>query len=254
MSYKKIVHGKHMNRIKPIPKSALCGCLPGISYEEIALLLHTSEVDFLEWRLDLFIQAHSLRKTLNALSLLAVAPRLPVLVTNRPVREGGVFDGDEVLRLEILNKAVAAGAEWVDLEEDTPGEIVEDFKAAKVRTVLSHHDFSGTPGRLTLHRLAERMARKKTDVLKIVTHAKAPEDNLAVLDLIPFGRREFGMEVIAFCMGEAGRWSRLACLLLGSPWTYVQLPGTSAAASGQLAAAEMHTLLATGGWLEDPGR
>ncbi|NTW34754.1 MAG: type I 3-dehydroquinate dehydratase [Syntrophobacteraceae bacterium] len=31
-----------------------------------------------------------------------------------------------------------------------------------------------------------------------------------------------------------GCWSRLACLLLGSPWTYVQLPGQNAAAPGQL--------------------
>lgn len=236
-----------------LKKPALCGCLPGISREKAAEVLHTSEVDLLEWRLDLSIQSHSLQETLNALSLLAVTPRLPVLATNRPVREGGAFEGDEALRFEILRKAVAAGAEWVDLEEDTPMEIVAEFKAKKIGTVLSHHDFSGTPDRLALHRLAERMTRKRADVLKIVTQANSPEDSLAVLDLIPFGRRQLGMEVIAFCMGDAGRWSRLACLLLGSPWTYVQLPGTLAAAPGQLSAAAMRALLKTGGWLQHEG-
>lgn len=239
-----------MDREPVLKKPALCGCLPGISREKAAEALHTSEVDLLEWRLDLSIQSHSLQETLNALSLLTVTPRLPVLATNRPVREGGAFEGDEALRFEVLRKAVAAGAEWVDLEEDTPGEILAEFKAKKIGTVLSHHDFSGTPDRLALHRLAERMARKGTDILKIVTQANCPEDNLAVLDLIPFGRRQLGVEVIAFCMGDAGRWSRLACLLMGSPWTYVQLPGTSAAAPGQLTSVAMRTLLKTGGWLQ----
>ncbi len=232
-------------------KTALCGCLLDVPIEEIPKLLTNDQVDLLEWRLDMFIQKHSLEKTLEALRFLSTEPRLPVLVTNRPVREGGVLEMNEELRLEVLRKAVGAGAEWVDLEEDTPESIVEEFKSRGTRTLLSHHVFSGTPDRLTLQRLAERMAIKKPHVLKIVTLAHAPEDNLRVLDLIPFGREELGMEVIAFCMGPAGRWSRFACLPLGSPWTYVQLPGPSVAAPGQFTAAEMHTILETGNWLEE---
>jgi len=61
------------------------------------------------------------------------------------------------------------------------------------------------------------MARKGTDAIKIVTLARAPGDCLRVLELIPFGRVELGLDVIAFCMGNPGRWSRLASLILGSP-------------------------------------
>ncbi len=117
------------------------------------------------------------------------------------------------------------------------------FSREKSRCLLSHHDFSATPDRLTLQRLAAAMAQRKPHAIKIVTYARTPEDNLRVLDLIPFGRQELGMEVLAFCMGPLGRWSRLVSLLLGSPWAYVQFPELSAAAEGQFTATEMRQLL-----------
>ena len=51
------------------------------------------------------------------------------------------------------------------------------------------------------------------------------------------------MKVLAFAMGPLGRWSRLVSLLLGSPWTYVQLSELSMAAEGQFTAPEMRALL-----------
>jgi 3-dehydroquinate dehydratase type I len=180
---------------------------------------------------------------LAALPLLSFFPRHPVVATNRPKREGGSFEGTEDQRLEILGKAVDAGAEWVDMEDWVEEGRLRAPCGLNARLLLSHHDFSRTPDRLALRRLAETMARKDPDAIKIVTYAQSPEDGLRVLELIPFCRQELGMEVVAFAMGPMGRWSRLVSPLLGSLWAYVRLPELSPAAEGQFSAAEMRALL-----------
>jgi 3-dehydroquinate dehydratase I len=224
-------------------KRALCGCVTDVAAEQLGGLLHHPEVDLLEWRLDVFSQRYGRQGTLGMLPVLSAFPRHPVVVTNRPKSEGGAFEGSEDQRLELLTKAIAAGAEWVDLEDWVEEERVRGFRLQSARILLSHHDFSGTPDRLTLQRLAETMARKDPDGIKIVTYIRAPEDSLRVLELIPFGRQELGMEVLAFGMGPLGRWSRVVSLLLGSPWAYVQLSELSPAAEGQYTATEMGMLL-----------
>src|SRR5438094_277002 len=66
--------------------------------------------------------------------------RVPVLVTCRPTWEGGLFDGTEEERRRVLEQAIAAGAEYVDVEwaagfDDLVG------AATQSRVVLSNHDF-----------------------------------------------------------------------------------------------------------------
>ncbi len=225
------------------PEHALCGCLTDVPAGKLPELFCHPEVDLLEWRLDAFFKRYGLEETIDALSMLSDLPRHPVLATNRTKSEGGLFDGAEHLRLEILGRAVDAGAEWVDLEDRIVESALQRFQSKKARILLSHHDFSGTPDRLSLRRLAKTMAQRKPHAIKITTYARSPEDNLRVLELIPYGRQELGMDVLAFCMGALGSWSRVVSLLLGGPWAYVQLPGLSAAAEGQFTAGQMRSLL-----------
>ena len=47
-------------------------------------------------------------------------------------------------------------------------------------------------------------------------------------------------KTVAFCMGEQGKFSRILCLHLGSPFTYVSLG--KAIASGQFSVDEIKSL------------
>lgn len=224
-------------------KHKLCGCLMDVPPSELPEVLKCPDIDLLEWRLDSTLAGHTTQDILQALSALREPHRVPVLATNRPTREGGLYSGNESDRLALLEKAVESGAEWVDLELDVPSGALNRFVSLGARVLLSHHDFSSTPEEETLRARAREMARRGTQAIKIVTRAREPEDNLRVLGLIPWAQRELGRPIIAFCMGAAGRWSRVACLLLGSPWTYVQMSGRSSAAPGQLTVEEMKQLL-----------
>lgn len=225
------------------PRARLCGCLMEASLQELPALLCHPDADLLEMRLDGFAARHGIAKTREMLSLLSISPRNVVMATNRHRRDGGLFEGDEEERVLLLLDAAAAGVDWIDLEDYVSEELTERFKSMKRKVLISYHDFSGTPSGQDLRGKLAKMAQSGADAAKIVTLARSPEDNLRVLELIPIGKKEFNVDVIAFCMGALGRWSRIACLLLGSPWTYVQLPGQTAAAPGQVTAAEMRSLL-----------
>ncbi|NIS60800.1 MAG: type I 3-dehydroquinate dehydratase, partial [Proteobacteria bacterium] len=79
------------------------------------------------------------------------------------------------------------------------------------------------------------------NIIKIVTYANTMEDNLRVLELIPHARKR-GLEIIAFCMGEMGRISRVMAALLGSYFSYASLEKGAESAPGQLTVQEMEVI------------
>ncbi len=62
--------------------------------------------------------------------------------------------------------------------------------------------------------------KKFSNYIKIVTMAKSINDASLVLSLYNDNKNT---QLIAFSMGKHGRMSRILCLLLGSPYTYVSL-------------------------------
>ena len=56
--------------------------------------------------------------------------------------------------------------------------------------------------------------------VKIVTTAKSAKDSTTTLQLYSQNKKS---NLIAFAMGDNGRLSRILCLYLGSPYTYVSL-------------------------------
>jgi 3-dehydroquinate dehydratase type I len=183
--------------------------------------------------------SEEIRFFFNALS---AGSRLPVIATNRPLREMGVFSGPEDLRLNMLEEAAKSGAEWIDLEHDADVGSIGVFRRAGAKVLLSWHDPAGTPDGKILRAKLESMSKMGADALKIATMARSDEDNLRVLELIPLAGRQFGIDLVAFCMGPAGRWSRVVSIFLGSPWTYAQFAGRPTA-PGQLTVQEMRELI-----------
>ena len=200
------------------PKGLVCGCYFGPSMRDLPRYLRHPGLDMIELRLDTFIK-DSLEKASGPLAYLASPTRAQVIATNRPRREGGSFAGAEKDRFDVLVRAARAGAEWVDVEFGTPPEVMDSIRGFGPRLLVSYHDFKKTPSLRKLRKIVEQLSQSGADAIKIAVQAASQADNLAVLGLIPFAKEEFGKDLVAFCMGPKGRWSRVACLFLGSPWT-----------------------------------
>jgi 3-dehydroquinate dehydratase type I len=109
------------------------------------------------------------------------------------------------------------------------------------KIILSWHDFSGTPDASKLEEVLGEMLAADGDILKIVTQASQPDDNLRVLSLIAKARAA-DREIIAFCMGAAGKWSRVVAPYLGSFLTFAPFSKKGASAPGQLTVNEVRRL------------
>ena len=141
--------------------------------------------------------------------------RGPVIVTCRPVREGGRFDGAEDERLEVLDRAAALGAEYVDLEWDSAHMPLVARRGGR-GVIVSSHDFDGVPADLPARFAAMRATG--AEVVKIAVTAHRLADNLPLLAL---GRESVGHGRVALvAMGDAGLPSRVLAARFGSCWTY----------------------------------
>ncbi|MBO4467459.1 MAG: type I 3-dehydroquinate dehydratase [Bacteroidales bacterium] len=141
---------------------------------------------------------------------------------------------------ELLELAIEAGAKYVDLEMEAPAAVGRRIREAcrNYGTVLirSYHDFKGTPPASVLESILERARTFGGEVVKIVTAATSKADIDAVMSL--YDKAAPGT-LVAFCMGEAGRDSRLEALRRGAPFTYACVSEEDATAPGQWTSAQM---------------
>ena len=153
-----------------------------------------------------------------------------------------------------LLKAIEAGARYVDVELEAQKQMSKRIRQAAHENgtvfIRSYHDFEGTDSLEALKAVVEKCVYHGADMVKIVTMAHSQEDVDKLLKLYEWCReeQESGNErigaladggLIAFCMGEAGKTSRLECLRKGSPYTYAAVSQEEAAAPGQWAAEDM---------------
>jgi len=199
----------------------ICTCIQHKNLEEIFEILRT--VEMAEIRLD--------RCTLDdeEIEALFSSSDVPLVATCR-IEESP--DTETVLRK--LSIAARAGATIIDLEMDAPAGIGKKMRRICLDCgssfMRSFHDFCGTPSEERLQEILCDCRRFGGDYVKIAVTANGEDDWTAVkrlYDNAPEG------SLVAFCMGEAGKGSRLECLKMGAPFTYAALSKEDAAAPGQ---------------------
>ncbi len=145
---------------------------------------------------------------------------------------------------EILERAIKAGAKYVDLEMEAPATVGRRIRQAcrEYGTVLirSYHNFTETPPLQVLQSLVERARSYGGEVVKIVTTATREADNDTIGQLYESSAPG---SLVAFAMGEKGRPSRLEALRRGAPFTYACLSEEEASAPGQWTVSQMKKAL-----------
>jgi 3-dehydroquinate dehydratase/shikimate dehydrogenase len=164
--------------------------------------------------------------------LLAERPT-PVVVTCRRPRDKGLWKQSEEHRRILLRSAVVGGAEYVDLEEDVATVIP---RYGKTKRIISYHNFDKTPS--NLEEIHSRLSKLDADVVKIVTMANSPGDNIRILRLVQGAK----VPTVGFCMGEFGIPSRILTGRYGAPFTYATFHKERTMAPGQLSFEEMRDI------------
>ena len=175
------------------------------------------ESDFAELRLD-FLNPSQVPEALD----LAGRHLGRTVCTLRPESEGGRFSGTEKERRSILRLIASYDPFLIDVEFNAIKKdraLAAFIKKTGTDMLVSWHDFRRTPGIGVLQRRLAEM-RRHSRYVKIVTSAKKIHDASYVLALYACAK---DTSLVAFAMGDLGRISRILCLYMGSPFTYVSL-------------------------------
>ena len=194
-----------IERDRPTP--LLCATVTGATTAEIrAARDRVTGADLVELRLD-YVERPDVAGALAGRTT-------PVIVTCRPVREGGRFAGSERERLGLLAAALGAGAEFVDVEWQAEFQpLVRRYGGDRI--VLSTHDFEGIPDDIGDRYRAMRATGAA--VVKVAAATRGLCDTLALAALGPGGPAE---RRVVIGMGPAGVASRVLAQRFGSCWTY----------------------------------
>ncbi|PYR93536.1 MAG: shikimate dehydrogenase [Acidobacteria bacterium] len=199
-----------------MPDPQLCVVATGRTVQAIVRAREAAEAeaDLVELRLDMLERP-------DAAGALA-GRRTPVIVTCRPVRAGGRFEGSDEERLRILREAHALGAEYIDVDFDALCEpIIAERQGRGV--IVSTHDFTGTP--TDLPGLLAAMRRTGAEIVKLATTTETLSD---LIPLLKVGTSD--QPTILIGMGASGVVSRILAARFRSRWTYAG----DAIAPGQL--------------------
>ena len=163
--------------------------------------------------------------------------------TLRPTHDGGKFSGSEKNRISIIKLIAEYNPLLLDVEFNTlrRNKILQRYlKSTGTNILVSWHNFKQTPDISVLKKKLLEM-KKFSNNIKIVTMAKSINDGSRILSLY---NNSNNVKLIAFSMGNFGKMSRLLCLLLGSPYTYVSLD--KPIAPGQFSVDEVKSIFTIG--------
>jgi len=152
----------------------------------------------------------------------------------------GKFSDEQ--RKKKLEKAIEAGASYVDIEIDAPDrfkeELVSTARRHNCKVILSYHNFTETPPTDELSKMVDASFAEGADIAKIACLANSESDTARILSLYAKHKN-----LVAFNMGEKGRITRVASLLMGAPFSYVSTGAANETAPGQITKKQMKTVL-----------
>ena len=202
---------------------------------KIKLKAALKKSDYIEVRLD-FLKKEQVPKVLEIIK----KDLNKIVCTLRPKTEGGRFEGNEKERISIIKLISEYNPYLLDIEYNTlkkNKELVKYLKSTKTKLLVSWHDFKKTPKNTELQNKIKQMSKFSCNV-KIVSTAKSTDDSTRMLGLYS---KKGKNNLISFAMGDAGKISRILCLYLGSPYTYVSLG--KAVAPGQFSIDEVNNII-----------
>ncbi|KAK7258766.1 hypothetical protein RIF29_24351 [Crotalaria pallida] len=203
----------------------ICGSLTSQTVEQIVSDMYQAKAqgaDLVEVRLDYIsnLDRH------NDLQTIISNKPLPVLLVYRPKQEGGLLDGDDKMRLEVLLQAVGLGADFVEIELKAASGFMtkvehKRYHKSKGKIIVSCYVDGITPPEEELLQNVALMQATGADIIKLITRAADITEISRILSLLP----NCQVPLIAYSVGERGLISQLLCPKFGGFFVYGSLAG-----------------------------
>ena len=213
-------------------KGKICISVCAETAEALFGLIKRAEdlADVIEIRLDCLLKDQII-ETIKSLQ-----SEKPILLTYRPIEQGGRVKIEKQERIEFWNGLSADGSLdkrnfWIDCEFDLKSEVSD----IAIQKLISFHDFSGVPYNIeqTIEDLTENGS-----ITKIAFQADDITDTIAIWKLLEKSKLE-NREMIPIAMGESGKWTRILGLAHGAFMTYAALDSGKETAPGQVSAEDL---------------
>ncbi|MHA1147045.1 MAG: type I 3-dehydroquinate dehydratase [Promethearchaeota archaeon] len=178
-----------------------------------------------------------------------IQPNIPVISTFRAAFEGGQSHIEEDKRFDIIKMLMSTQPQYLDIEMKTDPrflrKVCHSSFSKKINVIFSYHDFQKTPPIDEARDIVQNFLKSlvtittmKTDktgnfLYKVIFTGNNLEDNFVPIKLCKFFTKQGeDRNIISFCMGEAGKFSRLMCVRYGSFMTYASV--SDGTAPGQI--------------------
>lgn len=127
---------------------------------------------------------------------------------------------------DLIRCSLENGVSFIDIDIDSnlrkqAISLIKKEKSNHTKIILSYHNYDSTPPIDFLKSKIDECKKEGADFIKITTLANSYEDATRVLQLYQIEIENKG-NLIAFCMGEIGRFTRISSILLGAGWGYAK--------------------------------
>ncbi len=226
-----------MSRLIPLRLPRVCVAVIGGDATELIEKAESLVRDnpFLEFRLDYLSRPGLALPKIKRFT--EYHPHVAVIATCRRTSSGGKFKGSIASQLDVLNKAIAAGCQLVDLELQSamkckPAQV--ERLRARAALILSFHDFRATK---KLDETLAKMVSIPADYYKVVSTATTLYDNVTMMTFLE--KQGDKQSLVGMCMGEQGLISRVLGVRAGSAFTFASVSAEEKTAPGQVTAQEL---------------
>ncbi len=227
-------------------KPSICASIIAHTVEEfLDAARNARDVDVIEIRADgLKVEPPSGQKyraeIRRLLRNVKIQTGLPVILTIRKEKEGGVFKGSEAERAACIEDAMKL-ADAIDIElrmeEEKREEIMDEAKKNRIPVILSYHDLNKTPEEDAMKAMLEEESGAGAGMAKLAVKANSMEDVFKLLKVTREMSSRLSIPTCTISMGELGKISRIAAPLFGSAISYGYV--TRETAPGQLSVSQL---------------
>lgn len=214
--------------------------------------------EFVELRFDYIENIQQITPSFVKNLLDLIKSQTKPIFTFRDFSEGGQIELGKSERLKIIQLLIEAHPQYYDIEmkndRETLQSVINMARENNVKLIYSFHDFEKTPsydeGFNIIEKFKEELVNNyavdfisiKKTIFKLIFTAQKFEDNLIPMKICKdFLEKNKSKNVISFCMGELGIFSRIMCVIAGSFLTYASLEERTA--PGQINIRNMREIL-----------